>query len=221
MEAQANMTFEEYLNTIDGSLSEVKRKILAELWSKGDAFPRDWVASSLLLEVTQQKYFDRRSRELRDGNGCDIETKHVNGEHHYRLVSESLASANPRSYLTEKQKKDLFRHAGNLCQVCGVRMVAGVRGLQADHKIPLIRGGSHMPENWQPICNECNVAKRRACQGCSDDCKTCQWAFPEHTGFPIITRVPKKLFDEVQELQRKNPKWLEKLISDYIDRGEK
>jgi 5-methylcytosine-specific restriction endonuclease McrA len=213
------MTLEQYIDTIGGRLSDVKRKILVELWNAGPVFPKEWVASSHLLDITQQKYFDRRTRELRDEKGCDIETKHINGEHHYRLVSENLTSANPRSYLTELQKRELFRLAGNLCQVCGVNMVAGVRGLQADHKIPLIRGGSHTLENWQAVCNECNVAKRRACQGCSDDCKTCQWAFPENAGFPIVTRVPRELFDDVQELQRKNPKWLEQIISASVKRG--
>lgn len=215
------MTLEQYLVTIGGRLSDVKRKILVALWNEGDAFPRDWVASSRLLEITQQKYFDRKTRELRDEKGCDIETKHINGEHHYRLVSEGLAAADPRSYLAESQKRELFRLAGNICQVCGVNMLAGVRGLQADHKIPLIRGGPHNLENWQAVCNECNVAKRRACQGCSDNCKTCQWAFPENAGFPIVARVPRGLFDEVQELQRKNPKWLEHLILASVNRDDR
>lgn len=207
------MTLEQYLDTIGGRLSDVKRKILAELWNAGNTFPRGWVASSRLLEITQQKYFDRRTRELRDEKGCDIETKHINGEHHYRLVSDNVAASNPRLYLTEAQKKDLFRRADNTCQVCGVRMKAGVRGLQADHKIPLIRGGSHSLENWQAICNECNVAKRRACQGCEDDCTVCQWAFPENAGFPLTARVSREVFDKVQEIERANPLWLADLIS--------
>lgn len=147
------MTLEQYIDTIGGRLSDVKRKILVELWNAGDAFPREWVASSHLLEITQQKYFDRRTRELRDEKGCDIETKHINGEHHYRLVSDKLAASNPRLYLTEAQKKDLFRRSGSTCQVCGVEVEAGVRGLQADHKVPLIRGGTHHLENWQAVCN--------------------------------------------------------------------
>jgi 5-methylcytosine-specific restriction endonuclease McrA len=211
------MTLDRYINTIGGSLSDVKRKILVELWNAGQIFPRNWVASSHLLNITQQKYFDRRARELRDEKGCDIETKHINGEHHYRLVSDVLAASNPRSYLTEAQKKNLFQFSGNTCQVCGVRANAGVRGLQADHKVPLIRGGSHKLENWQAVCNECNVAKRRACQGCSDQCSTCQWAFPENAGFPVITRVPKEVFDKVQKNQRENPQWLEDIISRAAD----
>lgn len=207
------MTLEHYLDTIGGRLSDVKRKILAELWNAGDTFPRGWVASSRLLEITQQKYFDRRTRELRDEKGCDIETKHINGEHHYRLVSNKVAKSNPRLYLTEAQKKELFRRAQNTCQVCGAQMEAGVRGLQADHKIPLIRGGSHSLENWQAVCNECNVAKRRACQGCEEECATCQWAFPENAGFPLTARVPREVFDAAQKIALDDPNWLADLIA--------
>ncbi|MDG1950424.1 MAG: HNH endonuclease signature motif containing protein [bacterium] len=53
-----------------------------------------------------------------------------------------------------------------------------MRGLQADHKVPLSRGGTNDLSNWQAICNTCNVIKRRACQGCSIDCQTCAWAHP-------------------------------------------
>ena len=71
------MTIEEYLELLPSKrkLSEVKIKILTRLWGKTtDNFPKPWVASAELLELTGQKYFDRRTRELRDQVGCDVES---------------------------------------------------------------------------------------------------------------------------------------------------
>jgi len=186
------MTFEEYVATLPTGLSEVKEKILQRLWTEGNKFPRGWVASSELLALTGQKYFDRRARELRDEMGCDIETGHSGGEHAYRLQSTKLDSAKPRGYLAGRQKADLFEKAGFRCAVCGLVFKSGLRGLQADHKIPLNRGGQQEDGNWQPLCVECNVAKRRACADCLDDCNTCIWAFPERSVRRVVVPVTEK-----------------------------
>lgn len=193
------MSLTEYLRPF-GNLSEVKQKILRELWRSDDAvFPKPWVQSSRLLELTGQKYFDRRIRELRDELGCDIETGNIRGEHSYRLLSARLNSANPRFYLSESEKRALFCRHDYTCQVCGGRFLAGVRGLQADHKVPLIRGGVHESTNWQPLCNSCNVAKRRACAGCQEDCQQCPWAFPERVGQLTLIRIPRGILTILEQ----------------------
>lgn len=192
------MTFSDYLSKLR-RLSEVKILILKVLWGdEADPFPKPWIKSSTLLHLTKQKYFDRRTRELHDENGCDIDQKSVGGEHCYRLSSDSVQTSNPRFYLNAKAKAELFRTAGNKCQVCGKRMGAGVKGLQADHRKPLIRGGSHGAENWQAICNECNVGKKRACAGCEDDCLRCPWAFPDEVGILTILRIPTALREAIE-----------------------
>lgn len=207
------MSLDTFLRTkVKKNLSDVKIKILDALWNNGDTFPREWVSSSDLLALTNQKYFDRRTRELRDELGLNIETKHINGEHHYRLVSDEISDSNPRFYLTETQKRALFETQRNMCQICGKVAEAGLRGLQADHKVPLIKGGTHDADNWQSICVECNVAKRRACQGCNDDCNTCAWAFPEKSGMPLTLRLPPELFDKVQSKLESNKDWLLSLV---------
>ena len=43
----------------------------------------------------------------------------------------------------------LFKQANFCCQICGKIIKPGVKGLQADHKVPLIRRGSQTYENWQ------------------------------------------------------------------------
>lgn len=203
------MSFDAFLQSkVSQRLSPVKIKILSALWSNGNSFPREWVSSSHLLALTNQKYFDRRTRELRDELGLDIETKHINGEHHYRLVSDTMNASNPRSYLTESQKKALFVSQKHTCQICGKFAEAGLRGLQADHKMPLIKGGTHDADNWQSICVECNVAKRRACQGCDYDCLTCVWAFPENAGMPLTLRLSREVFDKVQTKLESDKDWI-------------
>ncbi|MCP4130899.1 MAG: hypothetical protein GY754_07940 [bacterium] len=56
------------------TLSKVKQLILKMLKEK------EWVSSKDLLEATQQKYFDRRIRELRDELGYDIIIEFISGE---------------------------------------------------------------------------------------------------------------------------------------------
>lgn len=196
-----------------GQLSEVKEKILRKLWGRDRTpFPKSWVKSSELLALTGQKYFDRRIRELRDEQGCDIETAPMGGEHSYRIKSPDRSTTKPRGYLTETQKKNLFERFQYTCQICGVVTQAGVRGLQADHKIPLIREGSNDEQNWQPICNQCNVGKRGACEGCNDDCHKCPWAFPESVGRVTLLRIPGPMLEALSNRSGSNQRQLEQEI---------
>jgi hypothetical protein len=197
------MTFDDYVNSLPTTkLSKAKQIILQMLWDAGHDFPRNWVASSAILRATNQKYFDRRARELRDEVGCDLESQYVEalGEHGWRLRSSSLLTSNRREYLTVIAKQTLFKERNNTCATCGKQVAAGVRGLQADHKIPLIRGGTHQPDNWQPICHNCNVGKRRACEGCNDECRKCSWAFPEDVGIKTVLDLPPELLSKLYQL---------------------
>lgn len=210
------MRFAEYKQSLGNDLSDVKSAILERLWNEGKSFPRGWVKSSTLLALTKQKYFDRRVRELRDELGCDIETGTVAGEHAYRLLSARLNVSNPRAYLSGTQKRQLFEAAKHKCSVCGRQFAAGVRGLQADHKIPLKRGGSHEDLNWQPLCVECNVGKRRACAGCELNCKQCPWAFPEKVGRRVMLTLPADIESAAQEQAARSGKSVIQVLVDAI-----
>jgi HNH endonuclease len=212
------MNFEEYISALSAELSRVKRTILQELWNAGNQFPRNWVSSSRLLAITGQKYFDRRIREMRDELGCDIETEVHDGEHSYRLHSNINLPANPRTYLTATHKQQLFEHEEYSCKICGKKVQPGVKGLQADHKIPLIRGGSPEFGNWQSICNVCNVGKRRACEGCRLDCQQCPWAFPEKFGSVVVVHLPDNLLRAILTATGGGDKeTIEKFIVNAVD----
>lgn len=197
MTSSQNITFAQFIK--DLKLSDVKALLLKELWGSSEGFPKKWVKSSVLLAKSNQKYFDRRLRELRDSAGIDIETKPIDGEHCWRLNSANIGQVNDRTYLTNSQKKNLFDTAGNKCSICGKVALAGIRGLQADHKIPLIKGGTNDLSNWQALCNECNVAKRGVCKDCDLDCNTCTWAVPEKTGFNFTIKIPVELKNELDK----------------------
>jgi hypothetical protein len=213
------LTVNQYIQNFS-RLSEVKKKIIRCLWGReSDEFPKPWIGSSELLELTGQKYFDRRIRELRDESGCDIETKHTGGEHSYRFRSNKRQAENPRAYLTESEKRTLFQQSSYTCQICGEQFPAGIRGLQADHKVPLIREGSHAPENWQPICNECNIGKRRACAGCEDNCSMCPWAFPEQVGITTLLHLPPEILTALRQHAGNSQKKIQAEIIHLLKQG--
>lgn len=201
------------------NLSAVKLKILNQLWDSGLSFPREWVLSEKLLKLTGQKYFDRRIRELRDETGCDIETGVFHGQAAYRLRSCNLQPVNQRSYLTTAQKTGLLEQCGYKCSACGRLFTQDKRGLEADHKIPLSRNGGSNIENWQTLCVDCNVSKRRSCQNCQDECRSCAWAFPEQFGSIITIRLSLSTIERLHEEAKQQGKHHQDLLKDYIELG--
>jgi 5-methylcytosine-specific restriction endonuclease McrA len=194
------------------------------LWGRDDdKFPKPWVSSAELLELTGQKYFDRRTRELRDHLGCDIVSSYKEefSGHAWRIVSPTLTPPLDREYLTASQKKKLFEAYNYCCSVCGAKIEPGVRGLQADHKIPLSREGDNGPSNWQPLCNTCNVGKRRACDNCELDCLSCSWAFPELVGIKTLIDIKESTLRKVEAFGKAKQQTKDQVFEDaaefYID----
>ncbi|MHB8236172.1 MAG: HNH endonuclease [Acidithiobacillus ferrivorans] len=199
------MKFKDYIDALPSHVSDVKLTILKKLWhTDSSGFPKPWVSSAELLELTGQKYFDRRARELRDQIGCDIETMHKAelGGHAWRIKSTNLAAPQDREYLSQAQKIQLFAAARSTCSICGKITEPGVRGLQADHKVPVSRGGTNAIENWQAICNHCNVGKRRVCEGCTIECTTCSWAYPEIVGINTLISINEKVLSKITEYSK-------------------
>lgn len=220
------MNLEKYFKQLPTKrkLSAVKVKIITRLWgNESDRFPKPWVSSDELLELTGQKYFDRRTRELRDQLGCDLESSYVNkyNGHAWRFKSEALAPPKDRDYLSKSQKNKLFEDNDFTCVTCGIKISSGIRGLQADHKVPLSRGGSNNLSNWQPMCNNCNVGKRRACEGCTLNCKSCSWAYPEQYGIKTIVSISEKTLRRVDAYSNKTSTTRDRVIEDaaefYLD----
>ncbi len=199
---QRDPRFEEFLASLPGDISAVKDLMLSRLWGGGIPPSGEWVLSDDLLKETGQKYFDRRLREVRDELGVDIETGYVGGKAAWRLRSLTLNPPNPRKYLSATQKWKLLENSGFKCLVCGVAVDESNPSigklLQADHKVPLNRRGSHSSENWQTLCVSCNVSKRRACQDCREDCQKCPWAFPESDHMSILVPLTQEEWESLR-----------------------
>jgi len=160
-------------------LSEVKQKILDLLKNK------EWVSSKELLKKTNQKYFDRRIRELRDENGYDIIVQHINGEPHYKLQSNKINPLKHRTYLSKKDRDEIKKNSSNTCPLCN-RTYNSIIKPAYDHRVPLIKGGNGKVDNFQIICYECNNQKRSQCRHCDMDCNKCFLAFPEKSNPSIL-----------------------------------
>lgn len=189
------MSFDDYRNTISARQAELKAKglpssiteaqwsMLKMLWDAQG----QWVDRELLHSLVQQSDYRRRLTELQDERGIDIERRQNGKSFEYRLATTKLNQAFPRAYLSQSQKKKLFEREEFTCQICGAMDPENNNSmLQADHRIPLKRGGGHSAENWQTLCGDCNVGKRRACQDCNLPCYSCTWAFPDQWGVRAV-----------------------------------
>lgn len=166
------------------------RVILELLWPNGHGVPGTHVTETQMREAIDhyrksshigskpyKPYIDvfRRVRELQGEEGVKGIAK---GGRVYQLVILELSEKRiPRTHLGDSEWGSVLKSYGNKCAVCG-RTPLEVR-FQQDHKIPRVRGGGDQIENWQPLCDECNNFKSTSCRGCTLECNTCPWAFPE------------------------------------------
>lgn len=198
-------------------LSKTKGKIITALW------PGEWVRSSRLLELTGQKYFDRRIRELKDESGFDIEAKVVSGAWSYRLKSHAVRfEERQRQYPNAQERRAVIKRDGIQCSICGYmppnRELKGY--LQFDHKIPFHeRNGKTRLDNLQLLCTRCNVIKRRACQICPlPTCANCAYAYPEKFGGIYVIGISKQARVRYASLAKSKNIRIEDIIQAEIDR---
>jgi len=201
-----------YMSQFPQSVSKVKLVILLTLLEEGVGFPRGWVESSKLMYLTNQRNFDQHVEQLREEYGCDIETKLIGGQKNYRLRSVDRLEVKPKVTLEQAQKEALLHYSKNSCQVCGAKLVPGQVDLQTDQKIPEERGGGKGLDNWQVICNDCLVNKRRSCNQCENDCKECSWAFPERVDGLTLIRIPAELSQKLKDAGISHQSDLETLV---------
>lgn len=174
-------------------MSEVKDLIMELLKNQ------EWVSSKELLKKTNQKYFDRRIRELRDEQGYDIINEIRNGETHYKLNSNKLNPIKERTYLSKKDRNKLLDQATECCPLC-MNKFSKTRKISYDHRVPLIKGGQGSIENFQIICHECNNQKRSQCRHCELDCNKCFLAFPEKYPPAILLQLDNDLYEKLQKV---------------------
>ena len=175
------------------ALKEIYGLLLHTLWPVGHGIPGPVVSEQDLRAAVNAArtaagkgpYMDvfRRMRELQGEEGF---TAIIKEGTKYQLQSLTVSpKREPRAKPSPQLWKSIKEDADFRCAHCGQREPA-VK-LSPDHRVPRSRSGTNDPENWQPLCEQCNNAKSSACQGCSLNCTVCFWAYPE-TYKPIIVQ---------------------------------
>ena len=77
-----------------------------------------------------------------------------------KSVAYRARKANAAGRFSGRQWADLLAHYRGRCGYCGAE-----ERLQADHRIPLSRGGSNDISNIMPACSSCNTRKARSTEG--------------------------------------------------------
>lgn len=219
------MSFEEYCAKIQerqamlrskglkSNITTAQWKLLQCLFERGESLPREWIPREELHNLIGQSDYRRRITELIE-LGIDIELK--SGSNMYRLRSLELNQSNPRTYLSAAQKKALLENNNYTCQICGkIDELNKNKSLQADHRIPLSRNGTHAMINWQTLCKDCNVGKKRACVDCIQECDKCVWAFPEKHGIRVILSLEPETINKILSFGVQNQdvsQWIYTLI---------
>jgi len=196
---------------LSAQLGKVHQKILDRLM-KGD-----WVGTQELLELTNQKYVDRRIRELRDEEGWQIVHERRGIKHGYRLISTTKGKGRRRHYVSQKDKNRILVRDDHSCQLCFQQLT--IQNAQIDHKIPLIRGGDLSNSNLQILCPECNVLKRGYCHKCTrDTCENCYLAYPALMKNRVVVQLPPELYNDLSKKAVGSNKTLHSLIVELLSR---
>lgn len=161
---------------------EIYRVILETLWPSGHGIPgpvidRDAIRSA--IDVAKGRPYHDPFRRLRELQGEEGFLGIIKQGTQYQLTSLNIyPKKQPRTHLPDDKWAIVLDHYQNLCAACG--NPPDEAGFQQDHKVPRLRGGTDILSNWQPLCDSCNNQKSVACRGCTQDCTTCGWAYPEH-----------------------------------------
>lgn len=167
------------------SNKKIYRMILELLWPEGHGIPGPHVPESEVRAVIDRArqlegkpiYRDpfRRLRELQGEEGYTCIVKEGTK---YQLQSlETSAKRIPREKPAPSLWKRVQENFNYKCSHCG-EQVPNVK-LSPDHRVPRARSGGNEEDNWQPLCEQCNILKSSSCQGCTLNCYVCSWAFPE------------------------------------------
>ena len=197
------------------------RVVLELLWPEGHGIPGPVVSEAEIRQgIDRAKgtpYRDpfRRVRELQGEEG--FLGIHKSGNK-YQLVDLTVKEKKiPRVHLGEKNWDAVLNNYNSRCAVCGCSQ--NEDGFQQDHKVPRDRGGSDEIENWQPLCDACNILKSTACRACKEDCRQCCWAFPEkYKPLKISGEMIARFRAHAEKLQKDPEQLLFKIMEEEISK---
>ncbi len=137
---------------------EARRKYQEEHKEQIAEYKKAWTEANAARNAAyKREHYERhreeiiaRSEEWSKNNAKKVKQFKANNSRRRRAAKH----ASPGNF-TAKEFEELCERYGNKCLCCGVTGVV----LEADHVVPLTRGGSDDIENIQPLCGTCNRSK--------------------------------------------------------------
>ncbi len=137
---------------------EARRKYQEEHKEQIDEYKKAWTkANAVRTAAHKREHYERnreeiiaRSEEWGKNNAEKVRQFKANNKRKRRAAKHASCGN-----FTAEEFEELCERYGNKCLCCGVAGVA----LEADHVVPLTRGGSDDIDNIQPLCGTCNRSK--------------------------------------------------------------
>jgi len=201
--------------------------ILRALWPAGHGIPGPVLTENDIRAAVDafraqhgdKPYKDvfRRMRELQGEEGFTSIRKEGN---RYQLQSLEISQKRePRAKLGKAEWEKLKNKYGHKCAHCGAQE-PDVK-LSPDHKIPRTRHGPNDFGNLQPLCGQCNNRKSSACAGCTLNCNTCPWAFPdEYKQIIIVDDNKERARRDAEKLKVSQSDLINTILRDYFNRAK-
>lgn len=124
-----------------GELRERSRKYREDNAEECRARFRDYYAKNRESLISKSSEWAKNNRERR---------RAIDGNRRATIAGASV----PGAPLTDFAIRMRFDYFGNTCWMCG-----SDGPMEADHVIPISRGGLHVPANIRPACKSCNSSK--------------------------------------------------------------
>ncbi len=137
---------------------EARRKYQADHKEQISEYKKEWSEdNSDRVAAYKREYYERnreeviaRSEEWDENNAEKVKQFKANNSR-----KRKAAKYASRGNFTAKEFEELCERYGNKCLCCGDAEAL----LEADHVVPLTRGGSDDISNIQPLCGSCNRKK--------------------------------------------------------------
>jgi 5-methylcytosine-specific restriction endonuclease McrA len=137
---------------------EARRKYQEEHKAQIAEYKKAWTrGNSARMAAAKREYYEHnreqvisRSEEWGKNNLEKVKQFKANNRRKRRAAKNAS-----RGSFTAKEFKELCERYGNRCLSCGVTGVV----LEADHVVPLTKGGADDISNIQPLCGSCNRRK--------------------------------------------------------------
>jgi 5-methylcytosine-specific restriction endonuclease McrA len=137
---------------------EARRKYLEEHKEQISEYKKSWAAENEdSASASRRKHYERNRNEViaRSKKWAESNPEKVRQAKTNNLRKRRAARHASRGNFTVEEFKELCERYGNKCLACGDTEAV----LEADHVVPLTKGGSDTISNIQPLCGSCNRKK--------------------------------------------------------------